>query len=120
MMVALEKHVDDLYGLLLHVFFWSAVLDDEVRHFALLLERHLRDDSLFGFCQWQIVAIHQSSDLNVFLGRNTNDLVNVIDKVWIDFKQQRQFENDEVLAKEKVFKDFLVNRSVNDWMCQTI
>lgn len=119
-MVRLEHHVDYLDGLLLHVLWRAAVLDHKVRHGALLLERHLRLDALLGLGQRHVVAVHEARDLNVGLSRHANDLVNVIEKIRVDFEQQRQLQHDEVLAAEEVLEDLLVDCAVDDGMSEAV
>lgn len=78
MMIAVHDYVDDFQRLLLHVLLRAGVFNDKVRSFGLLVERHLCLYSLLRFGEREIVAIHKTSDLNVLLGHDADDLVNVI------------------------------------------
>lgn len=119
-MVAVQQHVNDLYGLFFHVLFRRAILNHEVRELALLVDRHLRYNSLLGFRQREVVAVHQSCDLNIFFGRHANYLVDIINQIGVHFEQERQLEHDEILPEEEILEDFLVNRPMDDGVSESV
>lgn len=119
-MIAIEQYVNDFHGLLLHVFRRTRVLDNEMRHIALVFERHLRLNAFLRFAERQTVAIHESSDLYVLLGRHADDLMNVINETRVDLEEQRQFKNDEILSQKEILENLFVDSTMNDGMGELV
>lgn len=66
-LVARLQHVQDAQRLLFGVSRAARVLNHKVGLLALVFERHLRGDTLFGVGLGELVAVHQSGQLNVLL-----------------------------------------------------
>lgn len=91
-----------------------------MRQIALVFQLHLRLNALLSLGECETVAVHQPCDLNVLLGRHTDDLMNVVNETRVHLEQQRQLEYDKVLPEKEILEDLFVDCPMNDGMRELI